>query len=84
VWLVSALPQFFAQPPKLIFVLLVKLRHRLPIHSRAAPVSPDRVKRALKIRCRIDLVYQSEPFAAFDSVFQSHQHALRPDIQFHP
>jgi hypothetical protein len=84
VWLVLALSQFFFQPQKLTFVLLVELRNCLPVHSRTATISPNCVKRTLKIPRSIDLVNQPEPFASFDSVFQSHQHALRPNTQFHP
>src|SRR5829696_2929623 len=38
----------------------------------------------LQVARVIDLVYQTEPLASFDPSFEGRQHAIRPDMRFHP
>src|SRR3954447_6194239 len=54
------------------------------INSSAPLVLLDLAEGRAQVTRVIDLVDQTEPSTSFDPRFEGHQHALRPDIRFHP
>ena len=63
---------------------LLEHRYRLVVHSGCPAVAFTSRKRRSQVRRRVHLIYQTEPFASFDPVFQGRQHPFRPDRRFHP
>ena len=82
--LVLARFQLLVQPIQLLAQAARELPKALTIHPSAASVGPCLHPGRAEVVQLPDLVYQAEPFATFDSVFQSLQHALAPNTPFHP
>src|ERR1700724_839065 len=60
------------------------LPRALLVNAGASAFCPFLLQRACQILWTPDFVYQSEPFSSFNPRFQGCQHALCPDLSFHP
>jgi hypothetical protein len=61
-----------------------ELLDRHVVNPGAALVLLDLAVRSDQVARVVDLVDQTEPSTSFDPRFEGHQHALRPDMRFHP
>src|SRR5271157_4246712 len=81
---VASAPQFFPQLGQLGFGSPLELLHRLAIDSGGAVFPPHRPKGGLQIAGRKNFVPEPEPYGCRLALFEPFQHALRPNLRFHP
>jgi len=70
--------------PKVLFKPGLEHLDGLVIDSRSPLVGFDHGKGRPEVAHGVDLVHQAVPSPPFHPVFQGRQHAIRPDIRFHP
>src|SRR5208282_5633975 len=66
------------------FQMALELLHRHVVHASRSAVPLHACEGSPQIRQRVDLVHETEPLASQHSLFESGQHAFRPNRGFDP
>jgi len=81
---ITAVLQLCREALQISFQVLLKHLDGLMVHAGGSFVRLHSRKGLQQIRAAVNLINQTEPFASFNSLFESCQHPFRPDRRFGP